>query len=130
MVLVSSLPPSALALKLANFVPPHIFLPNIELLSAPALKLSVNEFMYWKFKDSVSQSPAALCLSDIQLPLLFTARYCGDSSFWRRCPGLGSLAWDWEPPILRGTSSSKISILFHICHTMLWDLPILHLCPS
>lgn len=60
--------------------------------------------MYWKFKDSVSQSPAALCLSDIQLLLLFTARYCGDFLLaqvsWAGEPGMGLGAPDPQGNLL------------------------------
>ena len=44
----------------------------------------------------------ALCLSQEQSPLVFTATGYGNFSFWHWNPGLWDLVWDWYPWLLRG----------------------------
>ena len=56
----------------------------------------------------MSWSPAALCLSWTQFPLVFTLRCQEDSSFWPWCLGMRSLLRGWDPSLLMGSSTTEI----------------------
>lgn len=65
------------------------------------VSLWVNEFMHLPFKSSVSRSPAALCLSWMKFPLVFTTRCYRDSSSQPWYPRLGSPVWSSDSLLLR-----------------------------
>ena len=56
-----------------------------------------------------------------QSPLVFIARSYWHISSWLWNPGLGSLGWDWELSLLKGSSAAKITLPIFIYHTWVWD---------
>lgn len=62
----------------------------------------------------MSMTLAVICLTQPQSPLVFTARSCGNFSFWHWNPGLGRPLWGLVPP---GTSATEISLLILNHHT-------------
>lgn len=56
--------------------------------------------------------------------LIFMTNYC-EASSW-----LESLVWVWDPSLLRGYSTAKISLPNFNCHMSVWDQPVSCLYPS
>ena len=72
-------------------------------------------------------TPIALCLTQPQSLLIFTARSYGDFSAlwpWAGGPGMGL-----ELLAPQGTSAAKVPLLIFHHYNWVWDPPILHLFP-
>lgn len=84
---------SPLALKPENSVPPHRS-PALFRVALPLLEywVSVSEIVFGPFK-SMPGSLEALCLTWTESLLIFTVRYCGDSSFQHWWSRWGTLVW-------------------------------------